>query len=76
MYDKFRVQHIWLFNCVYGIGSLTGDMDIFQKIKEYIEEEIEINPYNLLFKNNSFVVEVQHRNMWPYNEYFFRKYRL
>ena len=63
MYDKFRVQHIGLFNCVYGIGSLTGDMDIFQKIKEYIEEEIEINPYNLLFKNNSFVVEVKHRNI-------------
>ena len=70
MYDKFRVQHIGLFNCVYGIGGLTGDMDIFQKIKEYIEEEIEINPYNLPFKNNSFVVEVKHKNMWPYTEYF------
>ena len=45
-------------------------MDIFQKIKEYIKEEIEIIPYNLLFKNNSFVVVVKHRNMWPYNEYF------
>ena len=71
MYDKFRVQYIGLFDFFFFlIGDLTGDMDIFRKIKEYIEEEIEINPYNLLFKNNSFVVVVKHRNMWPYTEYF------
>ena len=59
-----------MFDCFYGIGGLTGDMNIFQKIKSRIEEEIEENPYNLLFNTNSFVVKVRHRNMWPYNAYF------
>ena len=70
MYDKFREKYIGLFDCSCGIGGLTGDMDIFQKIKAYTEREIEINPYNLLFKNNSFVVEVKHRNMWPLTNIF------
>ena len=59
-----------LFKYFYGIGGLTGDMDIFQKIKSWMENEIEENPYNLLFNTNSFVVEVKHRNMWPYEEDF------
>ena len=58
-----------MFDCFYGIGGLTGDMNIFQKIKSRIEEEIEENPYSLLFNTNSFVVEVSHKNMWPYTEY-------
>ena len=70
MYDRFRTQKIGLFDCFYGIGGLTGDMNIFQKIKSRIEEEIEENPYNLLFDTNSFVVKVSHKNMWPYTEYF------
>ena len=69
-YDTFRVKDIGLFDCFYGIGGLTGDMNIFQKIKAYIESEIEENPYNLLFKTNSFIVKVKHRNMWPYTGYF------
>ena len=68
-YEFFRVSKIELFECDYGNGSLTGDMNIFQKIKSRIEEEIEENPYNLLFKTNSFVVKVGHRNIWPYTEY-------
>ena len=69
-YDKFRTQKIGLFECDYGIDGLTENMDIFQKIKSWMEDGIEENPYNLLFKTNYFVVEVKHRNMWPYTEYF------
>ena len=47
-----------------------GDMNIFQKNKSWVEDAIEENPYNLLFNTYSFVVEVSHRNMWPYDEYF------
>ena len=59
-----------MFECGYGIGSLTEDMDIFQEIKTGMEDAIEENPYNLLFNTNYFFVEVKHRNMWPYTEYF------
>ena len=67
---SIRTQKIGLFDCFYGIGGLTGDMNIFQKIKSMMEEEIQENPYNLLFNTNSFVVYVVHKNMWPYTEYF------
>ena len=30
-YAEFRVQNIGLFDCFYGIGGLTEDMNIFQK---------------------------------------------
>ena len=68
-YDVFRVSKIKLFECEYENGSLTGDMNIFQKIKSWIEEQIEENPYNLLFDTNSFVFKVKHRNIWPYTEH-------
>ena len=55
-YDKFRTQKIGLFECDYGTDGLTEDMDIFQEIKSRMEDNIEENPYNLLFNTNSFVV--------------------
>ena len=70
-HDKFRTDEIGLFECDYdGINGLTEDMNIFQEIKTGMEDSIEENPYNLLFNTNSFVVEVSHKNMWPYEEYF------
>ena len=48
-------------------------MNIFQKFKSWVEDAKEENPYNLLFNTNYFVVEVSHRNMWPYEEYFLEK---
>ena len=68
-YGEFRVREIGLFECDYGNNGLRGDMNIFQRIKSLIEEEIEENPYNLLFNTNSFVFEASHRNIWPYTEY-------
>ena len=75
-YDEFRTDRIGLFECgygpdCYGLSNLTGDMDIFHEIKTWMEDSIAENPYNLLFrKTSSFVVEVCHRNIWPYEEYF------
>ena len=55
-----------LFYIFYGIGGLTRDIDIFQKIKLRIKEEIEENPYNLIFNTKPFDIKVEHRNIWPY----------
>ena len=35
---------------------------------EDIKKRIEENPYNLIFNTKPFVIEVEHRNIWPYTE--------
>ena len=67
-YDEFRTDRIGLFECdygpdCYGLRNLTGDMDIFQEIKTWMKDSVDVNPYNLLFNTSSFVVEVSHRNI-------------
>ena len=57
------VYYVILFQLFYGIGGLTGDMDIFGKIMEDIKKRIEENPYNLIFNTKPFVIEVVHRNI-------------
>ena len=41
-------------------------MDIFGKIMEDIKKRIEENPYILIFNTKPFIIEVAHRNIWPY----------
>ena len=59
-------KSVVLFYIWYGIGGLTRDRDIFQKIKLKIKKEIEENPYNLIFNTKPLDIKVIHRNEWPY----------
>ena len=65
--DYWFTNSVVLFYIFYGIGDLTRDIDIFQKIKLEIKEEIEANPYNLIFNTKHFDIKVEHRNIWPYH---------
>ena len=65
-HDDWFTKTIVLFRVFYGIGDLTRDIDIFQKIKLEIKEEFEANPYNLIFNTKPFKLKVIHRNEWPY----------
>ena len=64
--DYWFTKSVVLFYIFYGIGGLTRDIDIFQKITLKIKEEIETNPYNLIFNTKPFDIKVEHRNRWPY----------
>ena len=50
--NEWYTNYVILFQLFFGIGGLTGDMDIFGEIMEDIKKRIEENPYNLIFNIN------------------------